>query len=500
VTNAVAMGITMLIKFWITPIIIHKLGLAAYGYVGLIDNVINFMAVLTFTLNSMVGRFFTISLKRDGVQVASEYISSALFACVCIFILLSPLLTIIAFNLNSFINLQTSYAIDVKIAFFVTSIAFLLSTISTVFSTAAYSQNKLAISNSVTILSNITGFIVLLVLFSSKSTHVWFVGLGTISQVFISLILGFISFKFLLPEIQFGIKLFSFAKTGELLSSGLFNSIIMLGNVFLTQIDLIVGNRYLPAEIIGLYAATLIIPNAIKSIASALSSAFSPSTLIIYSEGNINKLNNFTNKVIKICGSLIGWPISIIAGLGLPILNLWIGKDFSQFKYLIVLMMLPLTVNLAVSQLYIVQQALNEVKIPAFATIILGILNLISAIVMTKYLHFGILGIVLSSVITYSLKSLVFMPLYTSMILKQPKGIFYRGLIQPLLVSCIVCGLGLLAQDLFTLDRLLTIAIAASILSVVYFLLSYVTLNPEDRLELLNVALSIKNRKIIHSV
>jgi membrane protein EpsK len=480
-TNTLAMGVSMLISLWMTPYLIQKMGFAAFGYIGLIANLIGFMAVLTYALNSMAGRFLAVSLRQGGPEKASRYISSALFSNVCAGILILALILVLTLNMGQLIRIQAGLAKDVRIAFVLSGIAFILSSIAIIFATAAYTGNRLDITNGINIFTNIVRALFLVVAYTFFNARIWYYAMGSVLQVSINIILAMIAFRSLLPDVHFSIKMFDLKMSLELLSSGFFNSLIMLGTVFMTQIDLIVGNRYLPAEIVGMYAAILLIPNSIRNIAVALSSAFSPTTLILYSSGDLQSLRKYSNKVVKFCGFMLGWPVAVVSGLGVAILKLWLGKDYSDYEFTIILMLLPLSANLAVRQLYNVQEAMNKVKIPAFISILSGITNLALAIALTVVLKMGIFGIVLSGAIISTVHALVFNPIYTAIITNQPKHAYYRGLISPLLVSLITCTMGILIQKFMTVNTFSSILYSAFGLSILYFVISISLLSHEER-------------------
>ena len=390
--------------------------------------------------------------------------------------------------------MQKEFASDVKAAFLLSGIAFILTSISLVFSTGAYSTNRLDVTNGINIFSNIVRVIVLVSIFSIFNAKIWHVAIASVLQVLITIILGAFSFRKLLPDIHFNVKLFKLGMAWELLSSGFFNSIIILGNTFMTQIDLIVGNRYLSAEIVGLFAAVLLIPNAIRNIAGALSYAFSPTTILLYSKGTMQELAKYSNKVVNFCGLLIGWPVAITSGLAIPILKVWLDQDYSPYEYTIILMLLPLTVNLAVSQLYIVQQAMNKVKIPALASILLGGVNLTLAVFFTATLKMGIFGIVLSGVITSTVRTLIFIPIYTAMITNQSIFVYYKGLINPLLISAVTCTIGIMIQKYISITTLFSLICSTFALSILYLTIAISLLSPENRESIQQKVLSILRR------
>lgn len=479
VTNLLAMALALLINFLITPIVTEKLGIEVYGYVSVISNLTSFMVVITYTLNSMVGRFYTVAYNTDKDK-SNRYISTALFTCLFIGILIIPVSILATANLEKLIVIKEPLVADVKLAFFLSCISLVLSSITSVFYTGAYSKNRLEIMNFINISANVVRLVLIITLFKVFSAHIWFINISSVIQITLCAILGYVSFKKLVPDVKFSYRLFSISCSRELLSAGLFNAVIMLGTNLMTSIDTIVGNRFLSDDaLVGRYAVILLFSNTMRSLASALSSAFSPSTIKIYADGDKESLVAHSNKVVSFCGLALGWPISIIASVGTAFLSIWLGKDFSEFKYLIVFMMLPLVANLAVFQLGVVNQAINKLKVPAAAAIVSGFLNLGLAVLLVRY--FNVWGIALASVISFSLLNIIFTPIYTAFATGQRINAYYRGLVLPLIVSTATCAAGILLQIVFAVDSFYTFILICSALSIIYALLTLAVIGSEKR-------------------
>lgn len=478
ITNLIAMILSLLINFFLTPILTNRLGMGAYSYVGIITNVLSFFTVLTYTLNSMVGRFYTYTYNNDK-NLSNKYISSALVTCLLLAAVLFPILSICSYKLDSFIKIDINLVNDVKFAFFLSSCTFLLGTISSVFFTGAYCKNRLDLSNIINIIANILRTLLIFLLFKLFDSHIWYIGFSTIIQNIICIILGYIIFKRLIPEVNFSLKLFDLKYARELLSAGLFNSVILLGQNLMTQIDLLVGNRYIDSELIGKYAVILLFSNTLRSLASALSSAFSPTTVNAYSKGDLKYVVKNSSSAVDFCGTILGWPISIIASLGIYFLSFWLHKDFCEFKYMIILMMLPLNVNLSVSQLNVVNQAANKLKLPAISAIVCGIINFGLAILLTKII--GLWGILIASVIGYTLNNLIVLPFYTAKITNQNLFTYYNGLIRPFICTITTCFIGLVLVKYLDCKNITMFFAECVILTCIYFILIFVLINKEQK-------------------
>ena len=60
VATILSYGISLGISFFLTPYIVSRLGAAAYGFLGLSNNIIGYTSLITVALNSMAGRFVSI--------------------------------------------------------------------------------------------------------------------------------------------------------------------------------------------------------------------------------------------------------------------------------------------------------------------------------------------------------------------------------------------------------------------------------------------------------
>ena len=70
----------LIINFFMTPYMLSKLGTEAYGFIGLINNFISYLSIVTVALNSLAGRYITISYHRNKKRLYEEYYSSVFFA------------------------------------------------------------------------------------------------------------------------------------------------------------------------------------------------------------------------------------------------------------------------------------------------------------------------------------------------------------------------------------------------------------------------------------
>ena len=78
--NFINFGISLCISFFLSPYIVRTIGVEANGFITLANNFVSYTSLITIALNSMIGRFVTISLTEKKTDDANRYFTSALFA------------------------------------------------------------------------------------------------------------------------------------------------------------------------------------------------------------------------------------------------------------------------------------------------------------------------------------------------------------------------------------------------------------------------------------
>lgn len=72
--------VNLSISFFLTPYIVKQLGSAAYGFIGLSNNILSYAGLLTIAINSMAGRFVAIEVHCNNIAKANTYLSSVICA------------------------------------------------------------------------------------------------------------------------------------------------------------------------------------------------------------------------------------------------------------------------------------------------------------------------------------------------------------------------------------------------------------------------------------
>lgn len=76
--NLLSTVVGFCVSFFLTPFIIERVGVEANGFVSLAGNFMSYATIVTTALNSMAGRFITISIHQEDYDETNKYMSSVL--------------------------------------------------------------------------------------------------------------------------------------------------------------------------------------------------------------------------------------------------------------------------------------------------------------------------------------------------------------------------------------------------------------------------------------
>src|SRR5204863_305481 len=127
-------------------------------------------------------------------------------------------------------------------------------------------------------------------------------------------------------------------------------------------------------------------------------------------------------------------------------LRLWLGPAFGSLAPLLCLMAMHLCINLSVYPLYAVPLAANRVKIPGLVTLLIGVGNLLLALLLAGVCGWGLYGLAAAGALMLTVRHLLFTPLYAARILNRPPGTFFRAGVPILLTLMATFALSQLIQ------------------------------------------------------
>lgn len=451
ITNILVFILSVVINLFLTPFYIDTVGIEGLGLLRLALSIPMYTSLVTIFISGAVSRYLVIALQQADMKQANAVFNTAFVSLAVLLIVFFPILFILFFNIDAFLNIPSQFSNNVSWLFMAVLFTSMISLISTVFMIPAQAYNRLEIVNITKVIVTVVQTALIIILLSFFPKIISMVGLAFAIGSLLSLLLAIKVWRKFSPELIIHFSLFDKEIFKKISGTGSWLIVGHLGTLLFLYVDLLIVNLFFGAESTGEYSIGLQWSTLIRTLAGVFAGVIAPMILISYAQKNISKLIDISRMGVKFIGLILALSIGLIVGFSEPLLLLWIGQEYVELAPLLWLMLIPLVINLSVMPLFSLTTAHNQVKIPAIITVIMGILNVALAIGISFWFDFGIYGVALASAIILTLKNSLFIPIYSAKVANVKTFTFVKAMLPGLLFVIIVSGLSLLINSYFSI-------------------------------------------------
>ncbi|WP_366161290.1 oligosaccharide flippase family protein [Bacillus infantis] len=499
IAQIISLVVTFGISFFLTPFIVNNIGIASYGYVGLANNFISYAQIITVALNSMAGRFITVSLHKNDIIQAKKYFTSVFISNVLMTLVLTIPIVLILLNLNFLINIPVNLIGDVTVLVGLFFLNFLFSIIGSVFGVAVFAQNRLDLASVRDITSKLLRVIVLISAFSLFEPKLAYIAISTITATVAVLIINIYYTNKLLPNIKINKKFYDFSSIKEILSSGVWNSFTQLSSILSKGLSLLVSNLFIGPNAMGVLSVSQTIPNIILTLFATLSKVFAPELTISFAKNDSNSMRAQLVTSIKFLGFFATIPLVILYVYGDIFFSLWIPNQNSDLLHsLSILMCIGFTFALPMEGLWNIFTAVNKVKqtsVFLFINAILTILLILIGLFIFNDSSIRLYVIAGAEALISLIRSLTFLPLYGAFCLDLKLTTFYPAIVKNGLSLLIISFISMVIKSTFLIDNwfsFLMVCIVTAIISI--FINGIFVLGKPERRYLFNMIIKTLKR------
>lgn len=426
----------------------------SFGFVGIANDFVTYANIVAMALNSMAGRFITVSLTKGDYEAANKYFNSILYANLAIIgILFIPCALVVMF-LEHFMNISSAALVpDIKLLFALTFLNFMVTIVSTTFSTATFAANRLDLQAFRTIESQLLRAVILIAAFNLLPVRVSYFGLAALAAT-IYMFLSYIHYtKKLLPQIEISRRHFSFSSVLEILSAGIWNTIMRGGQVLTNSLDTLITNLFIGETMTTCIYVSKMLANQINALYETIAAVFTPSLTISFAKDSKKELLEDLTSAMKMTGFFANIPLCFVVAFGLSFYRLWLPgaqgiTDHSlilTIYILTVLTMFGTIVGGVISPLFNIYTVVNKLKWNSLVTLFMGIASIVIVFILLSTTDLSVYAIAGTSTILGIFKNLTFTPMYAAHCLGIPKRSFYPTILRYVLVSismgALFCGL-----------------------------------------------------------
>ena len=441
-TGIFTMLVSLIINFFLSSYIVAELGEEANGFTQLANNFVTYASLLTLAFNSMAARFISVSYHEKELDKMKEYYSSVIVCNTAMILILAPLAVATIYNLEKLIVIENANVGHVKILFGCVFVNFFANLAVSVYSISTFVLNRIYLQNMINAIRTALNGVLLLVMFSLLEPKVYYVSLCSMVLTLAAIPVYGVLQRRIMPQLRFSIRDFRVKAVGQMLKSGIWNTVNQGGNMLMTGLDLLLANLFVSPAMMGLLSVAKVVPNAIISLASTLNSNFAPEIVMQYSKHNKAEMLHTLRSNMKISSVLISIPIMTFCSFGVQFYSLWVPSlDAKALTILSLLTCMAFIPSAGTQTLYNVFTATNHLKVNSVAFLTTGILNLGVVYFLLGHTSLGVYAIAgVSSSLTIVRNLLITAP-YTAKLLELPWYEFYKDVG----ISLLCCALNLVA-------------------------------------------------------
>lgn len=426
IASFVTFAVGLVITFFFTPYLTNVVGEEAYGFVGLGNNIINYITIVTIALNSVAGRFIAIEYHRGNKQEASEYFTSVLAANLAMIPVILAVAIPCILNVEKLLDVSFELVPSVKALFFFILANFIITLVSTVYNVATFITNRLYLSSIANIVTSLLRIFIMCLLFGFLPANVAYVGLATCICTFVGFVLHMWFTKMLVPDIKLKKEFVHWEKVRTLISAGAWNSVTKLSQVLSDGLDLLITNIWISASLMGSLSIAQQLPTYISTLLNTLINLFNPNLTMYYAKNDIDavvkemktsmKFSSFFTNII-FCGLVV---------FGRYFVGLWVPNQNVDLIYrLLCVIMMSVVVSGVTTSLNSIFTVTNKLKVNSVFWLIVSFVNVLLVFILLNTTSLGIYAVAGVSKATGILGNLIFIPIYACSCLKVKWNTFY---------------------------------------------------------------------------
>lgn len=478
----VAYGVTLFISFFLSPYIVQTIGVEANGFVGLANNFVSYASLITIALNSLAGRFITISITQNREADTNRYYTSVFFANLLIAAVLAVVGGIIVIFLDRFIRVPAELLGDVRWLFVFVFLNCVLSVVGSVFGVATFATNQLYLESLRNIEAHIARALVILGGFTLTTPRICYMGLASLISGSYVLLRNVRYTKLLLPQVKIRWEFFDWRTVWELVKSGVWNTVTRMGQILTDGLDLLITNVFIDATAMGVLSLAKTVPSLINSLMGSVVGVFSPNYTILYAQNKMDELLKAMKQSMKIMGLVTNLPIIVLATCGSDFFALWQPtQDPVLLQRLSLLTIGTLIFSGGINCLYHLFTVVNRIKVSSLAMLAFSFAGTICTLSVLKTTSLGIYAVAGVSTVFGIVRNLVFTAPYGARCLGQKWYCFYPDIFRPVLYTVCSSALGMLLLRFQADSWLLLVIKACGVCAVSVLIGFFIILNRSDR-------------------
>ena len=466
------LGISFVIPFVYTPLMLRLLGQAEYGLYSLSNSVIGYLSLLSFGFGSTIVRYIA-KYRAEGSKQSEEEAFGFFLQLYCI--LATLVITggvILSFNVNSIFNrglapeeIEKMRSLTLIMAFN-TALSFPLS----VFSSIAIAHERYFFRKVMDVIATVAAPVANLAALSLGFASVGMALAGTAVQLLLAPFTVGYCFRNLKLRPRFVRMPRGLIR--EMLGFSIFVFLGTLVDMLFWATDKVILGMLASTVAVAVYNVGGTFNNIVMQLSTSISGVLVPRiTGMVITQTPRSEWSALFIRVGRLQFLIIGLIISGFSVFGRAFISLWAGPDYADAFWVAALTMFPLCIPLIQNTGLSIVVAQNKHQFRAIVYLVIAIANVISTFLVVPTM--GIIGAALCSCVSYLLGQGLIMNIYYYKVTGLDIPRFWGIILRMTIVPGGMMAVGLLAVRFVPLDNWLTFLTGVAVYTAIYCLLMY---------------------------
>lgn len=467
VLSYVNLGISCIIPFLYTPIMLHILGQAEYGLYSLANSVISYLTLLSFGFGSTIIRYISKYRAEENKEAVNRTFGFFLLLYVLLGILVFVVGLVVSNNVEPIFHkgLTESEIDKVHVLIIIMSFNTALSFPNSVFSSIITSYERYVYRKLVDMISTVVAPI-----FNLIALYMGFASVGmsiasTILQILMLPLNVIYCFKVLNIKPKF--KRIPYSLIKEMLGFSFYVFLATIVDMLFWSTDKVILGMLASSTAVAIYNVGGTFNNMVISLSTSISGVLTPKiTGMIAKDVQREQLTELFVRIGRLQYFVIALIVSGFSVFGQSFIQLWAGNEYADAYWIAILTMFPLCIPLIQNTGLSIVVAQNKHKFRSIVYLIIAIINAISTYLIVPY--YGGIGAALCSCIAYLVGQGLIMNVYYYRVTGINIPFFWKNIGKMSLVPGIMLALGIAFSHRIVLNNWLSFFASVIAYSLIY--------------------------------
>lgn len=427
--------LTNIVGLLLTPFIVRSLGQAEYGLYTMIGALIGYMTVLDFGLNNSIVRFVA-KYRAEGDKEGEEnFLAHSFIIYGAISLIIVALGLVLYFNLDNLysntLSITELHKAKVMVLILIFNLAVTLP--GGAFKGITSGYEEFVLPRVANIIRYIIRSLLIVGLLLLGGDSIGIVVVDTIMNLLMIAVNAYIVFTKLNVKIR--LHQFDTVLVRTVFGYSIWIFVFAMVHQLRWQFGQLILGISFSTSVVAIYAIGVTLGNYYGAFSSAISSVFLPrATQMITKEASSKELTKMFTKVSRIILFVLLYIFGGFITAGKDFIDLWVGNDYREAYWMVILIMLGLTLTLSQGFANNLLEAKNKLKFRGILLLSTTIFGVILGSILAKY--YQGLGMITGTVVFIFVERFIMISYYKKEINLNMKQ-YYKE-IYPLFISATI--------------------------------------------------------------